>query len=141
MILLDTIVLSEPLRPTPDPGVVAWLDEQAPETLFLSAVSLAEIRFGIAALPAGRRRDRLFAAFETQVLPLFDGRVLAFDDAAASAYAHLRAEARSAGVAIAMADAMIAAIALTHGFAVASRDVGPYLQAGLTVIDPVAPSA
>lgn len=136
MILLDTNVISEPLRPAGDAGVLAWIDAQAIETLFLSAISLAELRFGIAALPAGQRRDALHTGLEQRVLPLFAARVLPFDEAAASAYATLRAEARAAGRAIAPTDGYIAAIAAAHQLSVATRDTAPFLAAGLTVINP-----
>lgn len=76
MILLDTNVVSEPLRPTPDPRVVAWLDAQAVQTLFLSAFTVAELRAGAALLPAGKRRTGVQESLEDRVLPLFEGRVL-----------------------------------------------------------------
>ena len=82
MILLDTNLISEPLRPAPHPGVIAWIDAQPLETLFLSAVTVAELRAGIASLPAGKRRETLRERVESQVLPVFTGRVLAFDLAA-----------------------------------------------------------
>ena len=136
MILLDTNVISEPLKATGDANVLAWIDAQNIETLYLSTISLAELRFGIAALPEGRRRDTLDRSLEQRVLPLFVGRILAFDDAASRAYAALRARARAAGLAIAPADGYIAAIAATHGLAVATRDQSPFEAAGLVVINP-----
>lgn len=136
MILLDTNVVSEPLRAAPDANVLAWLDAQAIETLYLSAISLAELRFGIAALPEGKRRESLLASLEQRVLPLFVGRILPFDAPAAQAYAELRARARAAGQAIATADGYIAAIAATHGFAIATRDTTPFEAAGVGVINP-----
>jgi toxin FitB len=136
MILLDTNVVSEPLRPAGDPAVLAWLDAQAVETLYLSAISLAELRFGIAALPAGKRKETLHAKVEQDIVPLFGERILPFDTAAAGAYAALRAQARAAGKAIGTVDGFIAAIAAAKGFAVASRDTGPFEAAGLNVINP-----
>lgn len=136
MILLDTNVLSEPLRAAGDLNVLAWFDAQAIETLYLSTKSLAELRFGIAVLPEGKRRDTLAASLEQRVLPLFEGRILPFDDAASQAYATLRARARAAGQAIAPADGYIAAIALAHGLAVATRDTSPFEAAGVLVINP-----
>lgn len=97
MILLDPNVVSEPLRRRPEPRVAEWLDGQALETLYLSAVTVAELRLGVQSLPAGRRRDRLHADLESQLLPMFTGRVLAFDLAASQAYADLMAKARSEG--------------------------------------------
>lgn len=136
MILLDTNVISEPLRPTPDARVVAWLDTQPLETLFLSAITVAELRFGIAALPAGKRRDRLAEDVEQRVLPLFLGRVLPFDLPATQAYAELMTRARAAGRAIAAADGYIAATAAANGLAVASRDTAPFVAAGVNVVNP-----
>ena len=136
MILLDTNVVSEPLKASGDRNVLAWIDAQIIETLYLSTISLAELRFGIAALPEGKRRDTLDSSLELRVLPLFAGRILSFDDPASRAYATLRAGARTAGQAIAPADGYIAAIAVTHGFVIATRDTSPFDAAGLAVINP-----
>ena len=136
MILLDTNVVSEPLKASGDTNVLAWIDAQIIETLYLSTISLAELRFGIAVLPEGKRRDTLHSSLERRILPLFAGRILSFDDTASQAYATLRASARTAGQAIAPADGYIAAIAATHGFAIATRDTSPFEAAGLVVINP-----
>jgi predicted nucleic acid-binding protein len=136
MILLDTNVVSEPLKAAGNKNVLAWIDAQIIETLYLSTISLAELRFGIAALPEGKRRDTLYFSLEQRVLPLFAGRILPFDDPASKSYAALRARARLAGQAIAPADGYIAAIAAAHGFAVATRDTSPFDAAGLAVINP-----
>ena len=136
MILLDTNVVSEPLRPAPDARVVAWIDAQALATLYLSAITVGELRASVALLPAGKRRTGLQASLETQVLPLFAGRVLPFDLACTQAYAELMAKARVAGLAITSADGYIAAIAAANGLAVATRDTGPFEAAGATVINP-----
>lgn len=136
MILLDTNVVSEPFKVAGDLNVLAWIDAQTIETLYLSTISLAELRFGMAVLPEGKRREKLESGLERRVLPLFVGRILPFDEAASQAYATLRARARAAGGAIAPADGYIAAIAATHGFVVATRDTSPFEAAGLTVINP-----
>ncbi|KNZ33549.1 MAG: plasmid stability protein StbB [Methylibium sp. NZG] len=136
MILLDTNVVSEPLRPAPEARVVAWIDAQSLETLFLSATTVAELRAGVAQLPAGKRRTGLRESLETRVLPLFAGRVLPFDVGCSEAYAALMAKARTSGLAIASADGYIAAIAAANGLAVASRDIRPFEAAGVTVINP-----
>ena len=136
MILLDTNVISEPLKLAADAGVLAWIDAQSIATLYLSTISLAELRFGIAALPAGQRQDTLRTSLEQRILPLFAGRILSFDAAASEAYAALRARARAEGKAIAPASYYIAATAATHGLTVATRDTGPFEAAGLTVINP-----
>jgi predicted nucleic acid-binding protein len=136
MILLDTNVISEPLKLTADVGVLTWIDAQIIETLYLSTISLAELRFGMACLPPGQRRDTLQTSLEQRILPLFVGRILSFDGAACEAYAVLRARARNQGRAIAPADGYIAATATAHGLMVATRDTGPFEAAGLTVINP-----
>ena len=136
MILLDTNVVSEPLRPQPDPNVLDWLDAQAAETLCLSTVSLAELLLGIENLPAGKRRTSLSAALQEQVVALFGERIIPFDLAAAQAYAGLVARARRHGHPIAVADAQIAAIAASRQFVVATRDFAPFKAAGVPFIDP-----
>ena len=135
MILLDTNVVSEAMKPQPDPSVRAWLNEQAAETLYLSSVTLAELLFGIQALPAGRRRNMLGLALDG-LLALFQDRLLPFDAEAARRYAELAVAARGHGRGFPTPDGYIAAIAAAHGFMVASRDVGPFAAAGLKVIDP-----
>lgn len=136
MILLDTNVISEPLRREPEPGVIEWIDAQALETLYLSAITVAELRSGIALLPAGKRRTGLLESLERRVLPLFTGRVLPFDLPCTQTYAELIAKAQKAGLAIATADGFIAATAAANGLAVATRDTGPFEAAGVTVINP-----
>ena len=136
MILLDTNVVSEPLRPAPDARVIAWIDAQPLETLFLSSITVAELRAGVAMLPASKRRSGLQQSLEKQILPLFAGRVLPFDLACTAGYAVLMARARAAGLAISTADGYIAAIAAAHGLSVATRDTGPFDAAGVGVIDP-----
>ena len=136
MILLDTNVISEPIKLSGDTKVLAWLDAQMVETLYLSTISLAELRFGIASMPTGKRKDTLHTSLEQRILPLFAGRILPFDGATTEAYAALRALARAQGQAIAAADGFIAATAIQHGLMVATRDTGPFEAAGLTVINP-----
>ncbi len=136
MILLDTNVVSEPLRHAPEVRVIEWIDAQPLETLYLSAITVAELRAGVALLPAGKRRIGLHDNLEKRVLPLFVGRVLPFDMACTNAYAELMAKARTAGLAIATADGYIAASAAANGFAIVTRDTGPFQAAGLTVINP-----
>ena len=135
MILLDTNVVSEAMRPAPHPSVRDWLDAQAAETLFLSSVTIAELTFGIGALPDGRRKTNLAAALDG-VLELFAARILPFDIEAARRYGALAVTARSAGKGFPTPDGYIAAIAAARGFAVASRDTSAFLAARLTVIDP-----
>ncbi|MBB3773525.1 hypothetical protein FHS55_004162 [Angulomicrobium tetraedrale] len=135
MILLDTNVISEAMKPTPDDTVRAWLDEQAAETLYLSSVTIAELLFGIGALPAGKRKDRLTEALDG-VMELFADRVLPFDIAAARRYADLAVKARAAGKGFPTPDGYIAAIAASRGFTVATRDTSAFDAAGVAVINP-----
>jgi toxin FitB len=136
VIVLDTNVISEPLRPSPNANVLAWLDQQDANTLYLTTITVAELRYGVAALPDSRRRKHLEGALEDRIVPLFENRVLAFDDAATKAYAQVRVRARAAGKAISTADSYIAAISHSLGFAIATRDGTPFEAAGLKVIDP-----
>ena len=135
MILLDTNVISEAMKPAPDEAVRAWLDEQAAETLFLSSVTIAELMFGIGALPEGKRKERLTEAPDG-VMELFADRVLPFDVDAARRYADLAVKARTAGKGFPTPDGYIAAIAAAKGFAVATRDTSAFDAAGVEVIDP-----
>jgi toxin FitB len=136
MILLDTNVISEPIKLAGDARVLAWLDAQLIESLYVSTISLAELRFGIAALPAGKRKDTLHNSLQQRILPLFNGRILPFDEAASETYGVLRARARAQEKAIATADGYIAATAIHHGLMVATRDFAPFKAAGLKVINP-----
>ncbi|MGF7007345.1 type II toxin-antitoxin system VapC family toxin [Aminobacter sp. BE322] len=135
MILLDTNVVSEAMKPAPDEAVRAWLDEQAAETLFLSSVTIAELMFGIGALPGGKRKERLTEALDG-VMELFADRVLPFDVDAARRYADLAIKARTAGKGFPTPDGYIAAIAAAKGFAVATRDSSAFEAANVAVIDP-----
>lgn len=136
MILLDTNVISEPLRRAPDARVIDWMNAQSLETLYLSAITVAELRFGVANLPQGRRRDELQIDLENQILPLFSGRIRPFDMNCTTAYAEIMANAKLSGLAIAAADGFIAAIAASNRFSIATRDVSPFRAAGINVINP-----
>ena len=135
MIILDTNVVSEAMRPVPHPAVRAWLNAQVAETLYLSSVTPAELLFGVAALPAGKRKDLLATALDGLVA-LFGDRVLPFDAAAARSYAALAVLARTHGRGFPTPDGYIAAIAASRGFAVASCDTAPYHAGGVQVINP-----
>jgi predicted nucleic acid-binding protein len=136
MILLDTNVISEPWKPVPDETVVVWLDAQAVETLFISAITIAELRFGIAAMPAGKRQTILRDRLEAEVLPHFAGRILPFGVATSQFYSELMVRARLSGKAIGEADGYIAATAAENHLAVATRDINPFEAAGLKVLNP-----
>lgn len=137
MILLDTNVLSECMRPAPNARVLAWLDAQAPAHLFISAVTRAEIALGIALLPDGARRQGLRSAAEAMFEQEFAGRCLPFDAGAAEHYARIVAHRTGLGRPISVEDAQIAAIALAGGLALATRNQRDFAAIdGLTLIDP-----
>jgi toxin FitB len=141
MIVLDTNVVSEPLRPAPSPAVLAWLNAQEPLTLYLTTINLAELLAGVEALPAARRRNDLAEALSTQVAGLFAGRILTFDARAAEAFARTHTSAQAQGNPIGFADCAIASIAAAKGFAVATRNTRDFKGVGVAVIDPWAFSA
>ena len=136
MIVLDTKVVLEALNPAPSQVVLDWLDRQTPETLYLTAVSLAELLAGIETLPQGRRRLELERAMARQILPLFEGRILSFDAKAADAFGKIRAGAQSVGNTISFADGAIAAIAAEQGFLLATRNVRDFRGVGVGLINP-----
>lgn len=136
MIILDTNVVSEAVKVGRNPGVVAWLDEQAAETLYLTATSLSELLIGIEILPAGKRKDGLSAGLSDLLAKLFGSRILSFDKEAAIAYGAIVGGARAAGKAVSMPDGQIGAIASVHGFTVATRDTAPFIALGVPTINP-----
>jgi toxin FitB len=136
MIVLDTNVVSEPMRTRGNPAVQAWLDRQVAETMYLTATSLAELPAGIEILLESKRKEGLTAALAELIATLFGPRILSFDQHTAVAYASVISRARAHGKIISVADGQIAAIAVLRGFTVATRDTGPFLAAGVPVINP-----
>lgn len=136
MIILDTNVVSEPLKPLPEPNVLDWLNAQNPETLYLTTVTLAKLLAGVEVMPAGRRRKELHQALTAQVLPLFDGRILSFDEPAAQVFAQINASAQAAGNPISFADCAIAAIASARGFMLATRNVRDFKGTNIEILNP-----
>ena len=136
MILLDTNVISEPMKPLPDRNVIAWLDSQELETLHTSSTALAELLEGVRRLPHGKRRDAVESTVQRTLETLIGSRVLAFDRAAAEYYATRIITARGRGVDVKQADGQIASVAATHRFIVATRDVRPFIAMGVKVINP-----
>ena len=136
MILLDTNVVSELMRPSPAADVVDWIAGRPVADLHLSTISEAELRYGAALLPPGQRREGLLAAIEGMLREDFEGRILSFDSAAARAYAAIAVERRSAGRPISHADCQIAAIARSRGASVATRDVDDFAGCGIDVVNP-----
>lgn len=136
MILLDTNVISEPMRPEPDPRVLTWLDSQHPSSLHLSTITAAELLAGVAKLPVGRKRAAVARAVTQIIETDFHGRVLPFDTRAAVAYAAIREERARRGRPIGMADAMIAATARDRHLSVATRNLKDFEGAGVDLINP-----
>lgn len=135
MIVLDTNVVSETMRPRPDPVVMGWLGAQAIQALYLTSLTTAELLAGVEVMPVGKRRQRVGAALDA-LLAVYEARILPFDLDAARHYGRLCAATKRAGHGFPIPDAYIAAIAVSHGYAVASRDASPFEAAGLQVIDP-----
>lgn len=136
MIVLDTNVISELMRPKPHPAVSTWVSAQTRDLLYTTSINRAEILYGIAAMPAGRRREGLRDLVEAMFAGDFAGRVLPFDARAAPLYAKIATERRQAGAPIEGFDALIAAAMLGAGGSIATRDVSGFEGCGLTVIDP-----
>jgi len=136
MIILDTNVVSELLRPAPSPAVEAWLAAQDGATVFFTAIGEAELRLGVAILPAGRRRTSLAEAIDAVLEEDFRGRILPFDTTAAQAYAAIAATRRAAGRPISQFDCQIAAIARIRQAALATRNTADYEGCGIEVINP-----
>ncbi len=136
MILLDTNVVSELVKASPHETVIAFIGAHEAEVTYISAVTAGELRFGIALLPIGRRREALDRAVEQMLAIDFRHRVLPFDVSAARAYAEIAASRRRMGRPMGMADAQIAAIARVHGAALATRNVRDFDACGISVVNP-----
>ena len=136
MIVLDTNVVSELMRTSPDSAVESWIAKHPLEDLFFSAIGESELRYGAAIMPTGRRRETLVSEIETMLQSAFENRILPFDSRAARAYAVIAAKRRFAGRAVAPADCQIAAIARAHGMAVATRNVRDFEDMGIDVYNP-----
>lgn len=136
MTILDTNVLSALMRTAPDPQVVAWLDRQAPESLWITSITVFEARFGLALLASGRRRRALERAFALLVEEDLENRVLDFDVAAATAAAGLAALRRQSGRPVEMRDTQIAGIAIARRATLATRNVRHFADLAMPVVDP-----
>lgn len=136
MIILDTNIVSEVMRARPDPAILAWLDAQDTSQLSLTSISVAEILYGIARIPEGRRKDQLFKMAESMFDEDFSGRLLAFDEHAAVYYAELVAQRDAVGRPIGMADAQIAAICRCYDAALATRNTKDFETLGIVLINP-----
>jgi predicted nucleic acid-binding protein len=136
VIVLDTNVLSEALKPLPSLTVLHWLGAQEPSSVFTTTITQAEVLYGIETLPPGKRRVRLLAAVEQLFAAEFEGRILPFDEDAARAFAGIAAARNAVGRPISQFDAMIAAIARSHRAAVATRNTADFQHCGIDVINP-----
>jgi predicted nucleic acid-binding protein len=136
MILLDTNILSELMRAVPEAAVEQWLADQPAASVFISAITEAELRYGLALMPPGKRRSALAVEIENMLGEDFSGRILPFDSPAAVAFAEIAAERRQAGRPISQADAQIAAIARSRGAALATRNVPDFEGCGVEIINP-----
>jgi toxin FitB len=135
-LLVDTNVVSEMMHPQMHPAIGRWLDRMESDKLFLASTSLAELRFGVAILPPGRRKKNLSSTLDHLLASLFHGRILAFDATAAEQFGMIVSRARLHGRPIEMADGQITAIAAVHGYTVATRDTGPFEAAEVAFVNP-----
>lgn len=136
MIILDTNILSELMRPQPSPRVTAWIDQQADTEIFTTTITEAEIFYGLELKAPGKRRDQLLAAAEAMFTEDLAARVLAFDSLAARAFSRIAAHRRGMGKPIAHADAQIAAISQTRGARLATRNIADFADCGVDLINP-----
>jgi predicted nucleic acid-binding protein len=136
VIVLDTNVLSEALKPAPADTAMEWLAAQAPSDVYTTTVTQAELLYGIEALRHGKRQTILREAVERILAEEFSGRILPFDEASARYFATIMASRVAIGRPISQFDAMIAAIARSHGATLATRNVGDFGNCGITVINP-----
>ncbi len=136
MIILDTNVLAELMRPKPSPQVAAWVEKQPAAELFTTSITEAEIFYGIELLPSGKRREGLLRAAAVMFAEDLDGRICNFDSDAARAFARIAAHRRRRGKPISHADAQIAAIAQARGAKLATRNIADFEDCGVDVVDP-----
>jgi len=136
MIVIDTNVLSETLKPVPSDVVLGWLASQEPMSVFMTTITQAEVLYGVELLPAGKRRTRLHSAIEDLLASIFQGRILSFDEDSARAFSKIVAHRQSMGRPISQFDAMIASICRSRRAAIATRNVDDFAHCGVPVINP-----
>jgi predicted nucleic acid-binding protein len=134
--LLDTNVVSEWTKPRPDSGVVAWLAEADEDRVFISVMTLAELRYGVERMPTGARRNRLDTWVSEQLPARFEARVLPIDAETADTWGHVMARGRTGGRPVGTMDAFIAATAERHHLTLVTRDVSDFDVLGIRVINP-----
>lgn len=136
MIVLDTNVVSAIMRPAQNPAVAHWLDRQSPESVWITAITVLEIRYGLLVLPEGRRRSELLASFDRVADVLFSGRILAFDQDAAARSAEIAARRRLSGKNVAPGDTQIAGIVAARGAVLATRNLKDFDDLDIALVDP-----
>ena len=136
MIVLDTNIVSEVMRPTPSPQVISWLNLQQSSQLFFSSISIAEIAYGLYILPNGKRKQQLQLRFEQFVANAFSYRILDFTEQTARTYSGIMGESKQTGRPMSVPDGQIAAIALTNGFSLATQNIKDFEHCGLELINP-----
>jgi toxin FitB len=141
MVIVDTNVLAEVMRTSPAPAVVGWLNAQDSASLFLTAITVGEIRYGLRIMPKGQRRQTIELGFDQIIATAFAGRILSFDEHAAVYYGEVMGRRKELGRPLSVPDGQIAALARLHGFAVATRNVRDFLDCGIELVNPFLPSA
>lgn len=136
MIIVDTNIVSEAMKPSPTRAVVTWLNEQETSSLFLTTVTIAEVRYGLRVLPQGKRRRALKDGFERILTEAFEGRILSFDEPAAREYGNVMSHRKELGRPLSILDGQIAAIARATGFGVATRNTRNFAECGLKLVNP-----
>ena len=136
MIILDTNIISEMMKPLPSSTVIVWLDQQDASALYITTITIAEIAYGLHALPVGARRQLLEDAFHQTMIEAFEYRILSFDESSAHVYGQLMANRKKIGRPLSILDGQIAAIAHANGFAVATRNTSDFSDCGLSLINP-----
>ena len=134
--LLDTNIISELVKPQPEPNVTGWVENTDESLLYLSVLTLGEIRRGIAALPQSRRRVNLEAWLDKDLRARFEGRILVIDQEVADRWGLLTAAARNSGIVLPVIDGLLAATALEHNLTLVTRDTGQIPSMGVEVFDP-----
>ncbi len=136
MILLDTNIVSELMRPVPDENVMAWVNEVDGGDLYLSSITVAEIRYGLAIMPGGKRQQSLLERFDNFITLGFSRRVLPFDEQAANVYGSLMAKQKNDGRTMSALDGQIASIASTHDLELATRNIKDFDGIGIGLVNP-----
>lgn len=136
MILIDTNIVSEMMKPIPDVEVAAWLDRQDAMHLFISTITIGEISYGLNVLASGKRKTSLEKSFYNVIRQAFEYRILTFDEVAAHLYGVIMSQRKQQGKPMSIADGQIAAIARAHNCAVATRNIVDFIECGIELINP-----